>query len=106
MVHPPDTARDITPLATKAEVSSAATVVPIPCRSLFEAEAEDCRNLVLGQAPRLSVKAASPFGWTCHLAQEADAPGLTGFGASASAEELASEVEPTGEWLCNRAGRA
>ncbi len=60
----------------------------MPCFELFEAQTAEYRAEVLGAAPRVAVEAASPFGWTRYVASEADVIGMTGFGASATAEDL------------------
>lgn len=97
----PQGGRDVTLLATGTEVSLAlkaaqelekiglrAAVVSMPCWSLFEAQSKEYREHVLGQAPRLAVEAASPFGWTRYVENEDDVLGVDAFGASASAGEL------------------
>jgi transketolase len=93
--------RDATLLATGSEVSLAleardllaaegiaAAVVSMPCWELFERQEEAYRAAVLGEAPRVAVEAASPFGWTRYVASEADVVGMTGFGASAPYKDL------------------
>ena len=93
--------RDATLLATGSEVSLAleardllaaegiaAAVVSMPCWELFERQEEAYRAAVLGEAPRVAVEAASPFGWTRYVASEADVVGMTGFGASARYQDL------------------
>ncbi|WP_172330066.1 transketolase [Mangrovicoccus sp. HB161399] len=96
-----DGPRDATILATGTEVALAveaaetlaaegirAAVVSMPCWELFAAQPDAYRAEVLGTAPRVSVEAAGTFGWTRFVAEEADAIGLAGFGASAPAETL------------------
>ncbi|WP_420414075.1 transketolase [Roseibium sp.] len=96
-----DGPRDITLLATGTEVALAlgaadmllaqgikAAVVSMPCWSLFEAQSAAYRSDVLGQAPKLAIEAATPFGWARYTGSERNVIGVTGFGASASVEEL------------------
>ncbi|HXZ02524.1 MAG TPA: transketolase [Stellaceae bacterium] len=66
----------------------AAAVVSLPCWSLFDAQAPDYRAAVLGGAPRIAVEAASPFGWERYVGAGGTVIGMTGFGASAPAEDL------------------
>lgn len=93
--------RDVTLLATGSEVSLAVeaaealasddlsvSVVSMPSWELFEAQSKAYRAEVLGDAPRLAIEAASPFGWTRYVASENDVVGMTGFGASGPAEAL------------------
>jgi len=87
--------RDVTILATGSEVHLAleaaaaleaegirAAVVSMPCLELFEAQDEAFREAVLGNAPRIAVEAAAPFGWTRYVAKEDDVIGMRGFGHS------------------------
>ncbi|TVQ34774.1 MAG: transketolase [Geminicoccaceae bacterium] len=109
-------ARDVTLLATGSEVQLAlgarellaadgieAAVVSMPCFELFDAEDEAYRAHVLGTAPRLAIEAAMPFGWTRYVASEADVVGMTGFGASAPAEDLFPHFGITAEALALKA---
>lgn len=97
----PEGTREVTILATGTEVILAVkaaellkedginvAVVSLPCWSLFDAQTEEYRNSVLGDAPKIAVEAASPFGWTRYVARESDVIGVSGFGASASDVEL------------------
>ncbi|WP_207797101.1 transketolase [Shimia abyssi] len=94
-------ARDITLIATGTEVAVAlaaaeqleaggvtAAVVSLPCWSRFDAQSASYRAEVLGDAPRLAIEAASPFGWARYVGSEDNVIGVTDFGASASASEL------------------
>jgi transketolase len=96
-----DGARQVTLLATGSEVSLAiaardllaqdgirAAVVSMPCWELFEAEPEAYRKTVLGTAPRVAVEAAVRLGWDRWLGERAAFVGMTGFGASAPAEDV------------------
>ncbi len=71
-----DGARQVTLLATGSEVAIAmearealakdgirAAVVSMPCWELFESQAQEYRDVVLGTAPRVGVEAAVQFGW-------------------------------------------
>ena len=95
-----DGARDLTMLATGAEVAIAlaaaeeldqegiaAAVVSMPCWELFEEQEQQYRQDVLGTAPRLAIEAACKFGWTRYVASEDDVIGLDGFGVSAPAAD-------------------
>ncbi|MGO8920726.1 MAG: transketolase [Stellaceae bacterium] len=66
----------------------AAAVVSLPCWALFDAQAPGYRAEVLGTAPRIAVEAASPFGWERYVGAGGTVIGMTGFGASAPAEDL------------------
>jgi len=94
-------ARRVTLLATGSEVGLAmaardllkqqgvaAAVVSMPCWELFDAQDAAYRRTVLGSAPRIAVEAASPFGWERYVGSEGAVIGMTGFGASAPAEDL------------------
>lgn len=74
---------------TRLESHGIATaVVSLPCWELFEAQPETFRSDVLGSAPRIAIEAASPFGWTRWLRPQDAFIGMTGFGASATADVL------------------
>ena len=98
-------ARRATLIATGSEVASAmdarallaadgipVAVVSLPCWALFAAADEAAREAVLGTAPRFGIEAACGFGWERWLGT--DGPrhggfiGMTGYGASAPAEDL------------------
>jgi transketolase len=55
---------------------------------LFERQDADYRASVLGNAPRIAVEAASPFGWTRYVQSEEHVVGMTSFGASAPIDDL------------------
>lgn len=93
--------RAITLLATGSEVQIAiaarerlqadgvpTAVVSMPCFELFERQDRAWRMRVLGNAPRLAVEAASPYGWTRYVDSEDDVLGMRGFGASAPTKDL------------------
>ncbi len=64
-------------------------VVSVPCFELFEEQDKAYREKVLGQAPvRVAVEAAIRLGWDRFIGSDGAFIGMTGFGASAPAEEL------------------
>ena len=94
-------ARDVTLIATGSEVEIAlaaadalagqgvaAAVVSAPCFELFGRQDADYRADVLGSAPRIGVEAAIRQGWDAMLRPGDGFVGMTGFGASAPADEL------------------
>ncbi|HYZ31185.1 MAG TPA: transketolase [Crenalkalicoccus sp.] len=108
--------RALTLLATGSEVQIAmaarvrleaeglpTAVVSMPCFELFERQDRAYRARVLGDAPRLAVEAASPFGWTRYVSREDDVLGLRGFGASAPAGDLQRHFGITAEALVGMA---
>ena len=97
----PEGPRDVTLIGTGSELMLAvaaaselagegikAAVVSMPCWELFEAQTEAYRNEVLGEAPRVAVEAAVPFGWSKWLGARSSFIGMHGFGASAPAQDL------------------
>jgi transketolase len=117
--------RDVTILATGSEVHVAvaagealardgvkAAIVSMPSWELFEQQDPARRQSVLGEAPRIAVESASPFGWTRYVASEAHVVGLTTFGASAPGEVLmehfgftADNVAEKARWAIGQAGK-
>ncbi len=96
-----DGARGATLIATGSEVSLAMTardslqaagiptaVVSLPCWEIFTAQDDAYRASVLGQAPRFGIEAAIGFGWEAWLGEGGVFIGMSGFGASAPADEL------------------
>ena len=94
-------ARAVTLIATGSEVTIAmaareklaadgiaAAVVSLPCWELFAQQDAGYRESVLGAAPRVGVEAALRFGWDRWLGPDGQFVGMTGFGASAPADEL------------------
>ena len=63
-------------------------VVSLPCWELFAAQDEGWRAGVLGGAPRIGIEAAVALGWERWLGPDGVFIGMTGFGASAPADEL------------------
>lgn len=94
--------RVVTLLATGSEVALAlearrqlqdagvaTAVVSMPCWEIFEEQDGAYRAAVLGPGTvRVGVEAALRFGWDRYLGERGGFVGMTGFGASASAETL------------------
>ena len=108
--------RDITLIATGTEVALAlaaskvltrngyaVAVVSIPCWSLFDRQDKAYQHAVLGDAPRIAIEAASPFGWAKYVQSEDNMIGVSEFGASASAEQLYEQFGLTEESIVARA---
>ena len=96
-----DGERDVTLIATGSEVEIAmnaadilagegvkVAVVSAPCFELFAAQPADYRRATLGTAPRVGVEAMIEQGWGKLLGDNSAFVGMTGFGASAPADEL------------------
>jgi transketolase len=109
-------ARRVTLLATGSEVTIAmaarellaqkdvaAAVVSMPCWALFDAQPAAYRAAVLGTAPRVAIEAAAPFGWERYIGEAGVFVGMTGFGASAPAEDLYRHFGLTPERLAEAA---
>jgi transketolase len=78
-------------LAARATLEAegiATAVVSLPCWELFAAQDTSYREEVLGSALRIGVEAAVGFGWERWLGPEGVFIGMTGFGASAPADDL------------------
>jgi transketolase len=93
-------------MEARAQLSAdgiATTVVSMPSFELFEQQDRAWRNHVLGNAPRVAVEAASPFGWTRYVDSEDDVLGMRGFGASAPAKDLYQHFGITAEALVKMA---
>jgi transketolase len=110
-----DGARQATILATGSEVAIAmearaalaaegiaVAVVSMPCWALFDAQDDTYRAEVLGNAPRVAVEAASPFGWTRYVAREAEVVGMATFGASGPYQELYAHFGITADAVARR----
>ena len=102
--------RDVTLIATGSEVEIAmsaadilagegvkAAVVSAPCFELFAAQPADYRAATLGNAPRVGVEAMIEQGWGKMLGDNSAFVGMTGFGASAPADELYAKFGITAE---------
>ena len=93
--------RQVTLLATGSEVALAVAareqleadgiataVVSLPCWELFNAQDDSYRKSVLGCGVRVGVEAAVRQGWDAYLGIDGGFVGMTGFGASGSADTL------------------
>ncbi len=75
-----------------------ARVVSVPCFELFNAQSADYRKQVIGTAPvRVAVEAAIQQGWERFIGEDGIFIGMTGFGASAPAEDLFKHFGITAE---------
>lgn len=108
--------RAVTLIATGSEVQIAlaaaellavrgleAAVVSAPCFELFAARSASERGAVLGAAPRLGVEALVQQGWDLFLRPGDGFVGMTGFGASAPADDLYLHFGITPEAVAARA---
>ena len=115
----PEHRRDVTLVATGSEVAIAvdaamllgarglrAAVVSAPCFELFERQPAKYRAGVLGDAPRVGVEAAVEGLWRKWIGETGEFVGMTGFGASAPADELYSHFGITAEAVAAAAERA
>ncbi|MBR7159326.1 MAG: transketolase [Alphaproteobacteria bacterium] len=71
-----------------AEEGVDVAVVAVPCRELFEEQAEEYQNEVLGSAPRIVVEAALLSGWDKYIGTDGASWGMKGFGTSAPYQKL------------------
>ena len=94
-------------VAAKALIDKAgypARVVSVPCFSLFEAESEDYRAEVIGNAPvKVAIEAAVRTGWDRFIGPDGIFVGMHGFGASAPYEDLYKKFGITAEAAANAA---
>jgi len=81
----------------------AAAVVSLPCWERFEAQSDDARAAVLGDAPRVAVEAAARLGWDRWIGERGAFIGMTGFGASAPAARLYEHFGITAERVAEAA---
>ena len=116
LIKEPSGQRQATLIATGSEVSIAVeaakaleadgiatAVVSMPCQELFDEQDAGYRMSVLGTAPRLAIEAASPYGWSRYVENEADdVVGVNGFGASAPYEQLYEKFGITPEAIANK----
>jgi transketolase len=75
----------------------------MPCWELFEAQTPGYQQEVLGDAPRVGVEAAAPFGWSRWLGGDGAFIGMHGFGASAPASALYKHFGITAEAVADAA---
>ncbi|HUG09146.1 MAG TPA: transketolase [Acidimicrobiia bacterium] len=106
---------DVTLIATGSEVSASlgaadlleaegisARVVSLPSWELFHEQPEDYRDQVLGSLPRVSIEAASIFGWERIVGPDGLSIGIDRFGASAPAEVMAEQFGFTPEAIAGK----
>jgi transketolase len=106
---------DVTLVATGSEVWASlgaadlladdgiqARVVSLPCWELFFQQPDQYRNEVLGSAPRVSVEAASIFGWERIVGPDGLSIGIDHFGASAPDKVLAEQFGFTPEAIAGK----
>ncbi len=106
---------DVTLVATGSEVSASlraadllagdgtsARVVSLPSWELFDQQPEEYREQVLGSLPRVSIEAASVFGWERIVGPEGLSIGIDRFGASAPAEVMAEQFGFTPEAIAGK----
>jgi transketolase len=118
VVIEPEGGRDVTLIATGSEVSIAivaaklladdgirAAVVSAPCFDLFRQQPGDYRAAILGSAPRVGVEAAIEGDWARWLGDGGEFIGMTGFGASAPADDLYREFGITAAAVATAAMR-
>jgi transketolase len=109
-----DGPRAATLIATGSEVSIAiearaalagegikVAVVSLPSWELFAAQDEHWRAGVLGGAPRFGIEAAVAQGWERWLGPDGVFIGMTGFGASAPADQLYRHFGITADAIAN-----
>lgn len=110
--------RQVTLLATGSEVKLAmeardqleaqgigAAVVSMPCWELFAEQSPAYRSQVLGEAPRVAVEAAVRMGWDAYIGIDGGFVGMSGFGASGSAQELYAYFDITAEAIVREVKR-
>ena len=86
-----------------AEKNIAAKVVSLPCWELFDAQPQSYREQVLGKGTlKVTIEAASPFGWERYIGQDGIFIGMSGFGASAPAPDLYKHFGITAEAAVQR----
>ncbi len=106
---------DVTLIATGSEVSASlgaadllageeisARVISLPSWELFHEQPEDYRDRVLGSLPRVSIEAASVFGWERIVGPDGLSIGIDRFGASAPAEVMAEQFGFTPEAIAGK----
>ncbi|MEX1093796.1 MAG: transketolase [Acidimicrobiia bacterium] len=77
-------------------------VVSLPCWELFMEQDPEYRETTLGTAPRVSVEAASTFGWSAIVGDSGLSIGIDRFGASAPDTVLAEKFGFTGGAIAAR----
>ncbi|WP_299752852.1 transketolase [uncultured Boseongicola sp.] len=115
VLHEAKAKRDVTLVATGSEVSLAlqtkalldqksvdAAVVSLPCWECFDNQDAAYRDVVLGDAPRFAIEAASPMGWGRYVGSEENMYGVQGFGISGPGPEVYAEMGLTPEVLAKK----
>ena len=96
--------RRLTLLATGSEVALAlqvaekipgCAVVSMPCWELFEKQPEAYQKTILGEAPRIAIEAAVPFGWHKWVGDNGLIIGVNSFGTSAPGNILMQHFKLT-----------
>ena len=76
----------------------AARVVSVPCFELFEAQSDQYRHSVIGEAPiRVAIEAGVAQGWERFIGEDGIFVGMKGFGASAPYQALYEHFGITAE---------
>ncbi len=83
-----------------------AKVVSLPCWELFEKQPASYREETLGKGLRVGIEAALGFGWERYLGKDGIFVGMTGFGASAPAEDLYKHFGITAEDVVKKVSKA
>ena len=63
-------------------------LVSMPCTELFDAQSREYKASVLGSGLKISVEAASTYGWERYVGQDGIVIGLPSFGASGPADKV------------------
>ena len=87
-----------------AKMDKEVRVVSMPCWAIFEKQDEHYKNSVVGGhlGFRVSIEAASDFGWCKYIGREGLAICMEGFGLSAPAADLAEEFGFTVDGIVER----
>ena len=91
--------------AVLSEEGISARVVSLPCWEVFNRQSAEYRQKVLGEAPRVSVEAASTFGWRALVGDAGLSIGIDHFGASAPAGVIAEHLGFTPAEIASRVKR-
>lgn len=94
-------------LTAQSELEEAGTptrVVSVPCFELFNAQSDDYRNSILGDAPvKIGIEAAIKQGWEQFIGNDGVFIGMNSFGASAPAGDLFEHFGITAEAIVTAA---
>jgi len=79
-------------------------LVSFPCWELFENQPDDYKNMIIGGdiGKRVSIEAASDFGWARYIGKDGVAISVDGFGESAPIADLAEEYGFTVDAIVER----